>query len=299
MMPAFAALAVACLGIVAGWLVVPWASNVLLGRACRRADSWWDDSLRGYAEFKRAHAGSEPDGRASGLEGALGIWRDDATASALSGSLTDERLRAMGEAGFEVEGLPSAGTDEERSRRFSVQAGRGQRLLCAVLLGASFCAAAFFAPNIGAAAALCMCVGAMAVALVCDLRARTIPLEACAVLLLAGVLFQAFAAGLEGVLCGVLAALALGGAAVGANRMLRTRFPGGAIGRGDVRCMGALAVATGSGAVCGFAACYALAGLAAVLGCAAKRIAWNDGVPMAPFLAAWLAAGAATVLGAS
>ena len=52
-------------------------------------------------------------------------------------------------------------------------------------------------------------------------------------------------------------------------------------------------MATGAGALCGFAACYVLAGLAALAGCAAGRLKLGDGMPMAPFLSAWLACGAA------
>ena len=292
----YAALATACIGALAGWFVIPWVSNVLLIRVCRRSDAWWNESLRGYEEFKRNHAGVEPDRRSRGYEGALGIWREDAVAAALSGVLTEERLWAMGEAGFKVKGLPSAGTDEDRVRRFSFQADFEQQLMCAAGLGISFSVAALLSPNVGAAAMLCVCLGAMVTSVVCDIRARTIPLEACAALLVAGGLFQLFAVGWEGLLGGTLVALVITIAAIGMNCLMRPRFPGGGIGCGDVRCMGALAVATGSGAVCGFAVCYALAGLVAIIGCATKRIAWSDGVPMAPFLAVWLVAGMAVVL---
>ena len=65
------------------------------------------------------------------------------------------------------------------------------------------------------------------------------------------------------------------------------------MGRGDVRCMGALSLATGAGALCGFAACYTLAGLAALAGCVVGKLKLGDSMPMAPFLSAWLACGAA------
>ncbi len=292
----YIALVAACLGALAGWFALPWVSNVLLIRVCRRSDVWWDESLRGYEEFKRNHVGVEPDPRAKGYEGALGIWREDATAAALSGSLTEERLWAMGEVGLNVKGLPSAGTDEDRLRRFSFRAGPVHRLICSAALGSSFSVVTIFSPNIGVAAMLCVCLGAMAASVVCDMRTRTIPLEACAVLLLAGGMFQLFAVGWEGVLRGIIVALTVAVVFMSVNYLVRLRFPRGAIGCGDIRCMGALAVATGAGAVCGFAACYAFAGLAAVVGCVTKRIAWNDGVPMAPFLAVWLVVGIAVVL---
>lgn len=285
-----------CLGLASGWFAVPWASDAMLRRVRRRADAWWHDSLQGYAEFKRDHAGAEPERGAAGAEGALGLWRDEAVAAAQASSLTDGCLENLRGVGLATEGLTSAGSEQDRCARFSFRASRAQRALGAVGLGVVFGAIAAAAPNVGAAAALFVCAGAMAATLVCDMRTHTIPLEACAVLLLAGVLFQMSIEGVEGVLCGMAIALVVVGAAAGVNRVMRVRFPRGAVGHGDMRCMGALAVATGAGAVCGFAACYALAGLVALLGCVTKRLALGDGVPMAPFLAVWLALGTAAGL---
>lgn len=285
-----------CLGMASGWFVVPWASDAMLRRVRRRADAWWHDSLQGYADFKRDHAGAEPERGAAGAEGTLGLWRDEAVAAAQASSLTDGCLERLREVGLTAEGWAAAGSEEDRLVRFSFQATRAQRALGAAGLGSAFGAAAALSPNAGAAAALFVCAGTMAATLVCDMRTHTIPLEACAVLLLGGMLFQASTEGVEGVLCGMLAALVIVGATAAVNRAMRIRFPRGAVGRGDMRCMGALAVATGSGAACGFAACYVLAGLVALLGCLTKRLSVSDGVPMAPFLAVWLAVGTAVGL---
>lgn len=283
-------------GIVLGWFAVPWASDVALRRAGDRADAWWCDSLQGYQAFKRERPGAEPSASAPGFEGALGLWRDDACSAALSGRLTVERLNSLAGVGIKVEGLAASGTESERRVRCSYQPKRWHRALCALLLGAAFLASAAFVLHKGAAMALDACAVGMAVAVVCDLRARTIPLETCVLVTLAGAVFQLAVQGPTGTAMGIAFALALmvGGAAI--NRVLRVRCPGGAVGRGDVRCMGALAVATGAGAACGFAVCYALAGLAALTGCVTRRLTWSDGIPMAPFLSAWLVCGAAVSL---
>ena len=112
-------IAASVLGCAFGWLLVPWASDVLLHRVRERADAWWDESLEAYRAFKRAHPGSEPSSAAPGAEGAVGIWRDEAFAAGLAGSLTEERLKALAGVGFKVGGLEAAGTADERGRRYS------------------------------------------------------------------------------------------------------------------------------------------------------------------------------------
>ena len=110
-------IAASVLGCAFGWLLVPWASDVLLHRVRERADAWWDESLEAYRAFKRAHPGSEPSSAAPGAEGAVGIWRDEAFAAGLAGSLTEERLKALAGVGFKVGGLEAAGPADERGRR--------------------------------------------------------------------------------------------------------------------------------------------------------------------------------------
>ena len=285
--------AFAAVGGALGWFAVPGASDVLLRRARARADAWWRDSLEAYRAFKREHPDVEPSSSARGVEGAVGIWRDEAFSAGLAGSLTQERLRSLASAGFKVDGLAAAGTEESRRLRCSFRARKRDRALCALALAAAAATAAAFVSNAIAAALLGLCAAAMAVAVVCDARARIIPLEACALVALGGAAFQAAVRGPEGLAAGALFARVVTGGCALANRLLRVRCPGGDVGRGDVRCMGALSLATGAGAACGFAACYALAGLVALGGCAMRRLKLGDGMPMAPFLSAWLACGAA------
>ena len=263
-------IAASMLGCAFGWLLVPWASDVLLHRVRDRADAWWDESLEAYRAFKRDHPEDEPSSLTSGTEGAVGIWRDEAFAAGLAGSLTDERRR-----------------------RYSFEPRPRSRMLCAAALGAAFAVAAAIVPSAPAAAMLGICASAMAVSVVCALRARVIPLEACGLMAVAGTAFQLLACGPAGAAAGLGTALIVAAGSALANRLLGARCPGGAVGRGDVRCMGALSLATGAGALCGFAACYTLAGLAALAGCVVGKLKLGDGMPMAPFLSAWLACGAA------
>lgn len=296
MMAAVLVAGAALAGAVAGWTVVPWAADRALKRVRSRADSWWDDSLEVYRTFKRDHPGAEPTSASPGEEGAVGLWREYALEQAHLGVLTREHLCALAQAGLNMSGMVAAGTEEERALRCSFRPRMWQRAACAVGAATFAAFAAVLAPSVGAAVALLVCLLAMEVAVVCDLRARTIPLETCVLVVLAGAAFQVAVNGFEGVMAGLMfAGIAVIGSMV-ANRVLRGHCPGGAVGGGDVRCMGALSVATGAGAACGFAACYALAAATSLAGCATKRLTWTDGVPMAPFLTVWLACGASVSL---
>ena len=218
-------IAASVLGCAFGWLLVPWASDVLLHRVRERADAWWDESLEAYRAFKRAHPGSEPSSAAPGAEGAVGIWRDEAFAAGLAGSLTEERLKALAGVGFKVGGLEAAGTADERARRYSFEPRPRSRMLCAAALGAAFAVAAAIAPSAPAGAMLGICAAAMATAVVCDLRARAIPLEACGLMAVAGTAFQLLACGPEGAATGLAVALVVAAGSALANRLLGARCP--------------------------------------------------------------------------
>lgn len=253
-MTAAVALVVAagCAGGLVGGLAVPWLASVFLGRAYRRARTWWWDSLASYRAFRRAHPQREPSPRAAGVEGSLGLWRMQTVRDAQAGTLPRERLRALVEAG---------------------------------------CAIAWQSVPPVPAAALAVAAVAMAAAVACDLRARIVPLETCALLAAAGVAFQASTVGIEGVLAGCAFAAFAVLCCLAVNRLFgRTgRAP---VGFGDVRCMAALSLASGMATPVGAALCYGGAAAFSLAGLAAGRLSWRSGIPMAPFLAAWLVGGA-------
>lgn len=128
----------------------------------------------------------------------------------------------------------------------------------------------------------------MAAAVICDLRTRAIPVVACTVLALAGTVFRACADGADGVVAGALNGIFIVAGCRLANRLFR-RDGSDPVGAGDIRCMGALSLASGAYAPLGFAASYGAAALAALVGLASHRASLQDGVPMAPFFALWFA----------
>lgn len=131
------------------------------------------------------------------------------------------------------------------------------------------------------------CAIAMAAAVACDLRTRTIPVAACGALALAGGVFRACADGAAGVAAGALYGIVFVAVCRLANRLPR-RGGSNPVGAGDIRCMGALSLASGAYAPLGFAACYGAAACAALAGLASRRVSLQDDIPMAPFLALWL-----------
>ena len=248
-------LAAGCAGGLIGAFFVPWSASVLLGRAYRRARSWWWDSLDAYRAFKQAHPLREPSPRAAGAEGSLGLWRAQALRDAQAGSLPRERLQALIEAGCAAGASEPSRSEADQEARCSFRAKRWHRCLGA-LVGTVFgCAVAWCAGSPLVAAALAVAATAMAAAVICDLQARIVPLEACAALAAAGVVFQASTAGLEGVLAGCAFAVFAVLCCLALNRLFgRTgRTP---VGYGDVRCMAALSLASGVATPLGAALCY-------------------------------------------
>ena len=106
---------------------------------------------------------------------------------------------------------------------------------------------------------------------------------------------QASTAGLEGVLAGCAFAVFAVLCCLALNRLFgRTgRTP---VGYGDVRCMAALSLASGVATPLGAALCYGGAAAFSLAGIAAGKLSWRSGIPMAPFLAAWLVGGACACL---
>ena len=79
--------------------------------------------------------------------------------------------------------------------------------------------------GVPAAAMLGICASAMAVSVVCDLRARVIPLEACGLVAVAGTAFQLLACGPAGAAAGLGTALFVAAGSALANRLLGGRCP--------------------------------------------------------------------------
>lgn len=290
------AVACALAGGAAGWLLVPWLSDALLKRAYRRSREWWWESYEAYCSFMQG-SGAESLASAGGEEGALGIWRDDALRLAKAGGLARERALALEEAGLSVDAGKAVRSESEQQARCAFDARLWQRAALAASGAGGFLLLAATRQDVLAGVALATCWLFMMAAVVCDLRARMLPLECCAAIGAAGAVFQAATAGIAGLGAGILFGFAVVAGCCAANRLMG-KVGAAPVGWGDVRCMGALCLATGAGAPLGFAACYGGAALFSLVGLGARKLSVRDGIPMAPFLAAWLACGAGLAIGA-
>lgn len=304
-------------GALLGWHFIPWVSDQALRRSYDRVRVWWWESCRAYRAFKQECPETEPRSAAKGLEGALGLWRESTLRAAAAGALPRERLWALACVGVKVARCEPEGTERQARRRHSFSPSKGVRIALAGVLACAVGAAAasvgvvpFYGEGVrtlsgeelvracAMAVLVIISAAALLVAVVCDMRARIIPLEACAVIAGAGSAYQLVGWGVSGLAAGGVFALLVAVGCIAANGLLRTRCPAGAVGQGDIRCMVALSLMSGATAFWGFVASYVLAAAYAGVGCLGGRLRAQDGIPMAPFLVAWLGCSVALSAGA-
>lgn len=141
--------------------------------------------------------------------------------------------------------------------------------------------------------AIGVCSASMVHIVLSDVRTRLISTRACRILGISGAIYQLANAGIGGLAVGLLSAMAITVANIVFDAVARFRFNGYGIGGGDVRCMAAIALATGQGCFVGALFCC---GVAIVWASAmqAKGLR-NRGEPFAfaPFMAIWLGVGVA------
>ena len=121
----------------------------------------------------------------------------------------------------------------------------------------------------------------------CDVAARVIPRESCWVIAAAGAALQAASAGARALAAGAACGCACAGFCLLANRLAQRLGRGRMVGGGDARCMAALSIASGFGALEGFAVCFSAAAVVAAGGTLLGRLRRGAAVPLAPFFCLW------------
>ncbi len=276
-------------GALLGALAVPKLASVLLARSYRRSRAWWWESLAEYGEYLKRHPGRPAFARGAKNAGALDAWLADVRASLCRRSITRERAKALQTVGIDPGTLDDLMSEGDKERRCAFCATPGWRAGLGVSLAAWFTGTLYSGLAIPEVALLDLGGAVMATAVACDMRSRIIPLECCAALAVIGASFQLLLRGVEGAVAGAVAAGVVLAAALAVNRFApKESSP---IGFGDVRCMAALSMASGGGALAGASACYAVAAAVSAAGVATRRIGLHDGLPMAPFLTLWFAVG--------
>lgn len=293
-----AAALAACGGCAFGAAGLPPLAGAALARARRRLRKADEARLRGRGGGEAGYGG------APGTERA----RDGRSCRETAAGVRGGRLCGAA-AGLPAEplatGIPSAsGAAGAGGGVF----GPGARLLGAAVLGLAFGWIALQASRMAGASAppspsavfrcglAVLCWTAMWVALaaaaLCDVAERLIPRETCWVIGGAGLACQCMVGGVASLGSGAAFALFAVAACAALNGFGRRFRDGPMVGGGDVRCMAALSVASGPLAAAGFAACFSVAAVVALAGCAAGRWGASTPLPLAPFLCLWLAVGA-------
>lgn len=133
-------------------------------------------------------------------------------------------------------------------------------------------------------------------AALCDTAARVIPRETCIAIAGAGMALQLMSCGAAALLAGAVFGVVVMLLCATANRIGALLGKGVQVGGGDVRCMAALSLASGSAAFAGFASCFLVVALCALVGRATGKLKGAATVPLAPFFCVWLWTGAGGVL---
>lgn len=136
-----------------------------------------------------------------------------------------------------------------------------------------------------------VCVTFMIIGIVCDLKARLLPIECSIAIALAGVIIQIFLAGFWELVYGAIVGVVIYVLCVVLNTVAERRGRLGFVGRGDMFCMSALSIATGFGALYGLVVCCVAAAAFSLFGVAIGKLGLKDGIPLAPFLALWMPVG--------
>ena len=283
----------AAVGALCGVCAVPWLADKALRRAYNRSLAWWESSYRELIDYQAVYPGQLPKPSDKGAAGAVGVWLADALSLARQGDLARERAQMLADAGLDVDPSAAVRAERDQAERCSFRPGALVRAALGVMTGAAFAALSASGLPLQLDALFAVCLLAMVVGVACDLRARMIPIECCAAIALAGGAFQLLRGGLQALGSGLLFAVAVVVACWFARKALKAGPR--AVGGGDMRCMAALALASGPGAVVGAIACYIAAAAVSALGVLTRKLKFSDGLPMAPFLMLWLIFGGVVV----
>ena len=279
-------------GLLGAFVVLPLA-NWLLRRSYRRSCKWFSDMASEYERFMQSRSGvklSEGNTSAACVStGAVSMWLADVKRAISAGTISQEQAARLKGVGIECNASANLLTEREQLKAYISPATVPKRIALALGLGVVCALPLTFGLSVQLVLLLVPCWFSLALSVVCDVRARIIPLECCVTLGAFGVLFQLLAVGGRGLVVGGIAAVVIVVVCSLANKLFARRSS--PVGFGDIRLMVALALACGNGVLPGAFACYIAAAIFSAVGVASRKLKLSDGVPMAPFLAIWFLVG--------
>lgn len=252
----------AALGALLGGTACPAAARALLEHRADQIVSYWDRRVGEYAGWRREHA-ADPDPKAKGDEGALGIWLEDARARLEDGTLARERASALSELdpAFAVgeERVADLPAEDETLAKYRGGILVSNRLVCAAFLAACYAALGWLCTPIPAAVAAASAIAVAAVMALTDAKCHIIPFELSYALVPLGLVCQAAYAfaGLTTPAASAIGALVYMLVIFGSSAIVSKITKRKALGAGDTRSTPGLSL------VCAAAPLPALAGAAA------------------------------------
>lgn len=235
-------------------------------------------------------------------------WAEEQIALAAGNRLAESQLAKLYE--IELVKIPdgdggdlqakSVKNAETAAAVMSFPASPLHRAACA-LLSAALCAVCIVLP-IPAMALAWLGAIPLALILICDIRARLIPREACYAMLFSAMLFQLALGGVDALAAALVVAVAIWASFKAISAIIGSSGNAEPMGAGDLRLIPAIAVFSGpAGTLGGIVAMAAVQVLIAVPAMVARFIGAEKGgklaamrrlpIPMAPGLAAWWAVG--------
>lgn len=243
----FLTVAAALAGAIAGGIVCPALAKATLAHVEKRLEKYWDRRLVEYSEWARDNKG-EPDAKAKGDEGALGVWLADAKKQIEDKKLASEWAHVLAEICPDVARMKDSFAElPSKSDYFSKYRGGMRpvdRIVCAAFLAVCLGILASEHTQLPYAILCVIALVVISIMALTDTKAHILPFELSFALIPIGMACQ-----IAGIWCGystltssliggvVYAVIIFGSAAI-TSRVTKRK----AMGMGDVRSTPGLAL---------------------------------------------------------
>lgn len=231
-------------GLLMGRIIVPQIANILLCRAYCRFQFEKQDLSQTYCLCQKTALCKYFSSMISDKENILTSWLRNTCVVACGSCLRKTWTQDFESKDSLIDEKNVSFNKVWEKKQFAFSAKYRQSDVCAIVGIAGTVLLAFLHVSFMTSITATICFFTMLIAVVCDLRARIIPYECCVVVALFGAFFQMSTAGFSGLFAGTVCGIAVVAVCATVNHFGRRheKYP---IGYGDIKCMGALSIATG------------------------------------------------------
>ncbi len=279
------------IGQIIGMLFIPSMAARMLSYKWEQLNKWWWDQCAKLEDYLMVNPNSFPTPKDEGSLGALGIWYNNAITQGQKGELTREQVFALEKRCDAKLHLREKQISELRSQAdleqdYTLVPSLGMRIVCGVGVATSYILLSLSCsePKSQAIASLSLAaiaLFALGISALCDYKARILPWEMAACVLVIGFAYQLVSFGFQQACYSLLLAGMCGG-----MLMLATKAFPQMMGMGDVRTIPTLMCLVGTRGVAVFVVALAVSLLVFVAaGALTKRIkSLKDRIAMGPCL---------------